>query len=139
MDKICLDVKPLVIAAYKCSRVTTKFARNTRSPTSCPHNFNASLMPHITTVNTVSSNIPRLPVSGRVQRRPLDVPQRSDVKVASSGSHGIRLAIGQQQLLCFCRAILRDAPVLCLDEANSAIDAAVEADVLVPALKWCLR
>ncbi|XP_026189648.1 uncharacterized protein LOC34621827 [Cyclospora cayetanensis] len=55
------------------------------------------------------------------------------------GSQSIRLSIGQKQLLCFCRAILRDAPILCLDEANSAMDSSVEEEVLVPVIKWCLR
>lgn len=54
-------------------------------------------------------------------------------------SQSIRLSIGQKQLLCFCRALLRDSPILCLDEANSAMDSSVEEEVLAPIIKWCLR
>lgn len=59
--------------------------------------------------------------------------------VIGGGGNSIRLSIGQKQLLCFCRALLRDAPILCLDEANSAMDSSVEEEVLVPVIKWCLR
>lgn len=58
---------------------------------------------------------------------------------SGGGNQSIRLSIGQKQLLCFCRALLRDAPILCLDEANSAMDSSVEEEVLVPVIMWYLR
>ncbi|KAL8435956.1 hypothetical protein ACSSS7_002097 [Eimeria intestinalis] len=66
---------------------------------------------------------------------------RSSPKAASGGgsSNSIRLSVGQKQLLCFCRALLREAPILCLDEANSAMDSSLEEEVLVPVIKSCLR
>ena len=43
------------------------------------------------------------------------------------GERGIRLSGGQRQRLAIARALLRDAPILVLDEALSAVDAENEA------------
>ncbi len=54
------------------------------------------------------------------------------------GERGIRLSGGQRQRIAIARALLRDAPILVLDEALSAVDAENEA-VIQEALDRLMR
>ena len=54
------------------------------------------------------------------------------------GERGIRLSGGQRQRIAIARALLRDAPVLVLDEALSSVDAENEA-VIQEALERLMR
>ena len=54
------------------------------------------------------------------------------------GERGIRLSGGQRQRIAIARALLRDAPILILDEALSAVDAENEA-VIQKALDRLMR
>lgn len=57
----------------------------------------------------------------------LQLPQRYDTVI---GDRGVRLSGGQQQRLALARALLKDPPILVLDEATAMFDPRGEAEFL---------
>ena len=56
----------------------------------------------------------------------MDLPDAYDTMV---GERGVRLSGGESQRVAIARAMLRDAPILLLDEATASLDTAAERQV----------
>ena len=52
------------------------------------------------------------------------------------GERGAKLSTGQRQRISIARAVLKDAPILVLDEPTASLDAATEIELLRNLVAW---
>jgi ATP-binding cassette subfamily B protein len=64
----------------------------------------------------------------------MSFPARYDTM---AGEHGLKLSGGERQRIAIARALIRDAPIILLDEATAALDAESERDVQQAIAELC--
>ncbi len=65
----------------------------------------------------------------------MSLPDRYDHQI---GERGIKLSVGEKQRIAIARALLKDPPILILDEATSSVDNRTEA-LIQEAIEHLLR
>ena len=88
--------------------------------------FNGTIFENIAYGNT-SATAEQVLEAARIARADDFVKLMPDGYETLIGERGVRLSGGQKQRIAIARAILKDSPVLILDEATSAVDNETEA------------
>lgn len=93
-----------------------------------PSLFHRSLMDNIRygNINATNEDVIRAAKSAHAHDFIKELPQGYDTLV---GERGIKLSGGQRQRIAIARAILKNAPILILDEATSQLDSVTENDI----------
>lgn len=93
-----------------------------------PSLFHRSLMDNIRYGNTKAPDEEVIEAAQRAHAHEFirDLPQGYDTLV---GERGVKLSGGQRQRIAIARAILKNAPVLILDEATSQLDSVTESHI----------
>ncbi|RAL17535.1 ABC transporter ATP-binding protein [Aspergillus homomorphus CBS 101889] len=90
--------------------------------------FNASILENLRYANQAASDeqVHAACRAAAIHDRIVSFPRGYHTRV---GEQGVKLSGGEVQRLAIARAFLRDAPVLVLDEATSAVDSETEAKI----------
>ena len=90
--------------------------------------FNGTILENIRYGDTAASDedIIRASKAARAHDFITALPEGYDTHI---GERGVKLSGGQKQRLAIARAVLKDAPILILDEATSAVDTETEAEI----------
>jgi ATP-binding cassette subfamily B protein/subfamily B ATP-binding cassette protein MsbA len=90
--------------------------------------FNGTVMENIRFSQPDATDA-EIEAAARIARADEFIRQLSDGYDTLIGERGIKLSGGQKQRLAIARAVLKDAPILILDEATSSVDAQTEAEI----------
>ena len=90
--------------------------------------FNGTIRENIRYSNLEASDedIIRAAKAARAHEFIMALPDGYDTQI---GERGVKLSGGQKQRLAIARAVLKNAPILILDEATSAVDTETEAEI----------
>src|SRR5690606_21680739 len=90
--------------------------------------FNGTIGENIRYSNPTASNedVIRAAKAARAHDFIMSLPDGYDTEI---GERGVKLSGGQKQRLAIARAVLKNAPILILDEATSAVDTETEAEI----------
>lgn len=90
--------------------------------------FNGTIRENIRYSNLAASDedVIRAAKAARAHEFIMATPDGYDTQI---GERGVKLSGGQKQRLAIARAVLKDAPILILDEATSAVDTETEAEI----------
>jgi ATP-binding cassette subfamily C protein CydC len=94
-----------------------------------PHLFNASIRENLLIANPLAAESDLVAACQQAQIHDFiaGLPNGYDTQV---GEHGANLSGGERQRLALARALLKDAPILLLDEPTANLDAATEQAVI---------
>ncbi len=90
--------------------------------------FNGTIRDNLRYSNLAASDedIIRASKAARAHEFIMATPEGYDTHI---GERGVKLSGGQKQRLAIARAVLKNAPILILDEATSAVDTETEAEI----------
>lgn len=90
--------------------------------------FNGTVKENIlySDLNASDDDVIRAAKAARAHDFIMSLPDGYETKI---GERGVKLSGGQKQRLAIARAVLKNAPILILDEATSAVDTETEAEI----------